>query len=51
LLTTQYLDEADQLSDRIAVIDHGKIIAEGDARTAQGLRRLRGPPGPAGRPR
>jgi ABC-2 type transport system ATP-binding protein len=29
LLTTQYLDEADQLSDRIAVIDHGRVIAEG----------------------
>jgi ABC-2 type transport system ATP-binding protein len=29
LLTTQYLDEADQLANRIAVIDHGKIIAEG----------------------
>ncbi|MCO7175021.1 ATP-binding cassette domain-containing protein [Sporolactobacillus kofuensis] len=29
LLTTQYLDEADQLADRIAVIDHGKMIAEG----------------------
>ncbi|ALC83509.1 MULTISPECIES: ATP-binding cassette domain-containing protein [Bacillus] len=29
LLTTQYLDEADQLADRIAVIDRGKIIAEG----------------------
>lgn len=29
LLTTQYLDEADQLADRIAVMDHGKIIAEG----------------------
>lgn len=29
LLTTQYLDEADQLSDRIAIIDHGKVIAEG----------------------
>ena len=29
LLTTQYLDDADQLADRIAVIDHGKIIAEG----------------------
>jgi len=29
LLTTQYLDEADQLADRIAIIDHGKIIAEG----------------------
>jgi ABC-2 type transport system ATP-binding protein len=29
LLTTQYLDEADQLSDRIAVIDHGRVIADG----------------------
>ena len=31
-LTTQYLDEADQLADRIAVIDHGKVIAEGSSR-------------------
>ena len=29
LLTTQYLQEADTLADRIAVIDHGKVIAEG----------------------
>ncbi|MEV0775041.1 ATP-binding cassette domain-containing protein [Streptomyces sp. NPDC050428] len=29
LLTTQYLDEADQLASRIAVIDQGKVIAEG----------------------
>ena len=29
LLCTQYLDEADQLADAIAVIDHGKVIAEG----------------------
>jgi ABC-2 type transport system ATP-binding protein len=29
LLTTQYLDEADRLADRIAVIDHGALIAEG----------------------
>jgi ABC-2 type transport system ATP-binding protein len=29
LLTTQYLDEADQLARRIAVIDHGKVIAKG----------------------
>jgi len=28
-LTTQYLDEADQLADRIAVLDHGKLVAEG----------------------
>lgn len=31
LLTTQYLDEADKLADKIAVLDHGKIIAEGTA--------------------
>ncbi|NNH73952.1 ATP-binding cassette domain-containing protein [Nocardia uniformis] len=29
LLTTQYLEEADRLADSIAVIDHGKVIAEG----------------------
>jgi ABC-2 type transport system ATP-binding protein len=29
ILTTQYLDEADQLADRIAVIDHGRVVAEG----------------------
>jgi len=31
LLTTQYLDEADRLADRIAVIDRGRVIAEGTA--------------------
>ena len=29
LLTTQYLEEADHLADRIAVLDHGRIVAEG----------------------
>lgn len=29
LLTTQYLDEADQLASRIVVVDHGKVVAEG----------------------
>jgi ABC-2 type transport system ATP-binding protein len=29
LLTTQYLDEADQLADRVAVLDHGALVAEG----------------------
>lgn len=31
LLTTQYLEEADRLADHIAVIDHGRVIAEGTA--------------------
>ncbi len=31
LLTTQYLDEADELADRIVVIDHGRVVEEGTA--------------------
>ena len=36
LLTTQYLEEADHLADRIAMLDHGHIVAEG---TPEGLKR------------
>ena len=39
LLTTQYLEEADALSDRIIVIDQGTIIAAGHRRRAQGAHR------------
>ena len=36
VLTTQYLDEADSLSDRIAVTDHGRVIAEGTSAELKG---------------
>ena len=37
LLTTQYLDEADELADRIAIVDHGKVIAEGTSAELKAL--------------
>jgi ABC-2 type transport system ATP-binding protein len=37
LLTTQYLDEADRLAERMAVVDHGKVIAEGTSRELKAL--------------
>ncbi len=39
LLTTQYLEEADELCDRIAIIDHGKVVAHG---TPSELKRMAG---------
>ncbi len=46
LLTTHYLDEADQLADSISVIDHGRVIAAGAAGRAEGADRRQ-----PGRPR
>lgn len=36
-LTTHYLDEADELTDRLAIMDYGKIVAEGTSRELKGL--------------
>ena len=41
LLTTQYLDEAEQLADRIAILHEGRILVERHARRAQGAACLR----------
>ncbi|MCE9598097.1 MAG: ATP-binding cassette domain-containing protein [Spirochaetia bacterium] len=44
LLTTQYMEEADRLADRLAVIDHGRVIAEGtsqDLKSSVGASTLR----------
>jgi len=37
LLTTQYLEEADHLADQIAVIDHGRVIAQGTSAELKAL--------------
>ena len=37
LLTTQYLEEADQLADRIAIIDHGRIVRQGAPRELKAM--------------
>ena len=51
LLCTQYLDEADQLADGIAVIDHGKVIAEGTPGQLKASVGVRRPARAAARPR
>ena len=50
-LTTQYLEEADVLADRIGIIDHGHIVAEGTPARAQGRDRRPERRGDAGRSR
>ena len=49
-LTTQYLEEADELADRIAVLDHGRLVAEGTAGRAQAPRPRRPRPPAVRRP-
>ena len=47
-LTTQYLEEADVLADRVGIIDHGRIVAEG---TPESLKAEIGRPERGGDPR
>ena len=42
LLTTQYLEEADRVADRVAVLDRGRIVGEGSPAELKSRRRLRG---------
>ena len=51
VLTTHYMDEADALCDRLAIIDHGKIIAQGTPAGTESLHPRRLPAAPALRPR
>jgi ABC-type multidrug transport system ATPase subunit len=45
LLTTQYLEEPDQLAEQIAVIDHGRVIAQGTGSELKGPARWADPGG------
>jgi ABC-type multidrug transport system ATPase subunit len=50
LLTTQYLEEADQLADQIVVIDRGRLLANGTPEQLKAQGRRRPPPAPPGHP-
>ena len=43
LLTTHYMEEADRLCDRIAIVDHGRIVAEGTPAELKAATRSAGP--------
>ena len=51
VLTTHYMDEADSLCDRLAIIDHGRIISQGTPRGTESVHSRRLPAAPALRPR